>query len=46
MSLLISSNVEVSLRITDASRSVYRIRDVESAINTAATSFKISCRST
>ena len=44
ISVISKDNVEVKLestvfyRITDASRSVYRIRDVESAINTAATS--------
>ena len=44
ISIIFKDNVEVKLestvfyRITDASRSVYRIRDVESAINTAATS--------
>lgn len=44
ISVISRDNVEVKLettvfyRITDASRSVYRIRDVESAINTAATS--------
>ena len=43
ISVISKDNVEVKLestvfyRITDASRSVYRIRDVESAINTAAT---------
>jgi len=44
ISVISKDNVEVKLestvfyRITDSSRSVYRIRDVESAINTAATS--------
>jgi len=44
ISVISKDNVEVKLettvffRIMDASRSVYRIRDVESAINTAATS--------
>lgn len=44
ISVISKDNVEVKLestvfyRIIDASRSVYRIRDVESAINTAATS--------
>jgi regulator of protease activity HflC (stomatin/prohibitin superfamily) len=44
ISVISRDNVEVKLettvfyRITDASRSVYRIRNVESAINTAATS--------
>ena len=44
ISVISKDNVEVKLestvfyRIVDASRSVYRIRDVESAINTAATS--------
>ena len=39
-----SDNVEVSLnstvfyRVTDASRSVYRIKDIDSALKTAATS--------
>tara|TARA_B110000305_G_C19347748_1_gene592599 strand:- start:316 stop:1233 length:918 start_codon:yes stop_codon:yes gene_type:complete len=44
ISVISKDNVEVKLettvfyRITDSSRSVYRIRDVESAINTTATS--------
>ena len=44
ISVISKDNVEVKLettvfyRLVDASRSVYRIRDVQSAINTAATS--------
>ena len=44
ISVITSDNVEVSLnstvfyRVTDASRSVYRIKDVDSALKTAATS--------
>ena len=44
ISVISKDNVEVKLettvfyRVVDASRSVYRIRDVQSAINTAATS--------
>lgn len=44
ISVITSDNVEVSLnstvffRITDASRSVYRIKDIDSALKTAATS--------
>lgn len=44
ISVITSDNVEVSLnstvfyRVTDASRSVYRIKDIDSALKTAATS--------